>query len=118
MAANNANISLADVLADGLDASETNTLLNQMVGYMYDLTVEANGNLVVQQQLAKVFGLTASDLKAATNLIYEYNGKSGQMKTIYNQGTGDTYNQMLGELFARADSMYSRTSLGEMLTNI
>ena len=118
MAANNANISIADALADGLDASETNVLLNQMVGYMYDLTQEANGNLVVQQQLAKVFGLAASDLKAATNLIYEYNDKTGQMKTIYNKGTGDTYNQMLSELFAGANQMYARTSLGEMLTNM
>jgi hypothetical protein len=40
------------------------------------------------------------------------------MKTIYNKGTGDTYNQMLGELFAGANQMYARTSLGEMLTNI
>jgi hypothetical protein len=98
MAANNGNLSIADILADGLDASETNVLLNQMVGYMHDLVVEANGNKVVQQQLAKVFGLTASDLRAAENLVYQYNGQKGQMKTIFNTGTGDLYNTALAEV--------------------
>lgn len=124
MAANTGNLSIADILADGLDASETNVLLNQMVSYMHDLVVEANGNKVVQQQLAKVFGLTASDLKAATNLTWGSGSASGVysngglMKQIFNTGTGDTYNAMLGELFSRADTMYQRTSVGEMLTNI
>lgn len=120
MAANNGNLSIADILADGLNASETNVLLNQMVGYMHDLVVEANGNKVVQQQLAKVFGLTASDLRAAENLIYKYNGQTGQMKTIFNTGTGKggAYNQALAEVWSRADSMFTRTSVGEMLTNI
>ena len=102
MAANNGNLSIADILADGLDASETNVLLNQMVGYMHDLVVEANGNKVVQQQLAKVFGLTAADLRAAQNLIYEYNGQKGQMASIFNTGGGsagyDIYNAGLKEL--------------------
>lgn len=122
MAANNGNLSIADILADGLDASETNVLLNQMVGYMHDLVVEANGNKVVQQQLAKVFGLTAADLRAAQNLIYEYNGQKGQMASIFNTGGGsagyDIYNAGLKELWGRADTMFLRTSVGEMLTNV
>lgn len=118
MAANNANLSISDILADGLDSSEVNVLLNQMVGYMYDLVTESNNNLVVQQQLAKVFGMTASDLRAATNLIYEYNGQSNQMKTLFNKGGTDIYNSMLSTLFNRADSMWKRTSFGEMLQNV
>lgn len=118
MAANNANLSISDILADGLDSSEVNVLLNQMVGYMYDLVTESNNNLVVQQQLAKVFGMTASDLRAATNLIYEYNGQSNQMKTLFNKGGTDIYNSMLSTLFNRADSMWERTSFGEMLQNV
>ena len=44
MAANNSNLSLEKILANGLDASETNVLLNNVVGYMNTLVDEANGN--------------------------------------------------------------------------
>lgn len=116
MAANSANLSLSDILAEGLDSSDTNKLLKAMVEYMSTLVDESNSNLVVQQQLANVFGLTASDLKAATNLTSEYLGKTGYMDSLSSY-TG-SYNSMLNKLVNMADSMYARTSLGEMLTNV
>lgn len=116
MAANNANLSIADILADGLDASETNTLLAEVVKYMGDLVDEANGNKVVQQQLANVFGLTASDLKAATNILSDTTYSGGTIESI--SELDGTYAGMIGKLYEMAGTMYYKMSLGEMLTNV
>ena len=116
MAANNANLSIADILADGLDSSETNTLLAEVVKYMGDLVDEANGNKVVQQQLANVFGLTASDLKAATNILSDTTYSGGTIASI--SELNGTYAGMIGKLYEMAGTMYEKMSLGEMLTNV
>jgi hypothetical protein len=68
MAANQAGLSIADILAEGLDASNTNKLLRAMVDYLSGIYNSSTDSRVVQQQIANVFGLTASDLKALTNL--------------------------------------------------
>lgn len=116
MAANNAGLSISDILADGLDSSETNSLMQSMVEYMAELVEEANGSLVVQQQLAKVYGLTASDLKAATNLTGEYLGKTGYVSAL--SSYAGSYGSMVSNLVDMANSMYGRTSVGEMLSNV
>ena len=54
MAANNAGLSLADILQKGLDESSTNTLMQAMVSYLSTIANETAGSRVVQQQLAKV----------------------------------------------------------------
>jgi hypothetical protein len=68
MAANNAGLSIADILTDGIDASDTNKLLQATVNYLAEIAESSKGNNVVQQQLASVFGVKASDLRAAVNL--------------------------------------------------
>ena len=108
MAANRAGLSVADMLANGLDSSETNTLLQSAVNYLGGLYKESKGSNVIAQQLAGVFGLTASDLKAAANL-------AGSTSAIARQNLN--YGGMLGRLNQMAGSMYSRTSLGERLSN-
>lgn len=111
MAANDAGLSIADILTDGINASDTNKLLRAAVKYLGDLADSSKDNQVVQQQLAGVFGVKASDLKAATNLVLP-----GSTDDIYNNSM--TYNSMVKNLISMASSMHERTSMAEMMTNI
>ena len=111
MAANEANLSIADILTNGLDSSKTNKLLEAAVNYLAELAESSDDNQVVQQQLANVFGVKASDLKAATNLTVQ-----NSVSSIYEETK--TYNDMLSQLYMMADSMGSRTSRAEKLTNL
>jgi ribosomal protein S27AE len=109
MAANEAGMSIADILQDGLNADETNTLMQAMVNYLAEIAETSSDSRVVQQQLANVFGVKASDLRAATNL-------ASSLKDVSKQDL--TYSGMLGQLNKMANSMLLRTSTGEMLTNV
>ena len=119
MAANEAGLSIADMLAKGLDAETTNQLLEAMVTYLSKLYAESKDSKVVQQQIASVYGLTASDLKSITNLLTEESAARGQtsetMKAI--AGLQASYSDMYGQFESMANSMYKRTSIGEMMTN-
>ena len=110
MAANNANLSISDLLAKGLDESSTNQLMQAMVNYLASLYGASKDNLVVQQQLAKVYGMTAADLKAATNIA-----DKTSISNIYSNYLG--YGEALNQLSSMANSMYSRTSVGELIGN-
>ena len=109
MAANNAGLSLADILQKGLDESSTNTLMQAMVSYLSTIANETAGSRVVQQQLAKVYGLSAADLKAATNLRGSFGAISG---------SSSNYNQSLLRLYAMTGTMGARTGAGELLSNL
>jgi len=109
MAANKANLSLADMLANGLNDSDTNRLLDAMVDYLAQIANDSKNSRVVQQQIANVYGLTASDLKAATTLSKSRKAVAGEYLS---------YNGALAQLTSMASSMYSRTSIGEMMTNV
>lgn len=111
MAANKAGLPIADLLTNGVDAQETNKLLQSVIDYLADLADSSADNMVVQQQLAKVFGVKASDLRAATNLT-----SRGALNSIY--GNSMTYDSMLNRLFSMAGSMASRTSMAEMMSNV
>lgn len=111
MAANQGGQSISDLLAKGLDESSTNILLHNMVNYLAGLYNSSKDNLVVQQQLAKVYGMTAADLKAAANMA-----TGTTMSNVYTSYLG--YGEALGQLSNMANSMYSRTSIGEMMGNV
>jgi hypothetical protein len=115
MAANNAGIPISEILAKGLDADKTNQLLQATVNYLAEIAESSKDNNVVQQQLADVFGVRASDLKAAINLKSSKNGKNS-IDTIFSNNK--TYDNMLNQLNNMAGSMFMRTSIGEMMTNI
>lgn len=110
MAANDAGLSIADVLTGGLNSADTNKLLQAAVNYLAELSDSAKDNKVVQQQLADVFGVKASDLRAATNLVLP-----GTTNDIF--GNNMTYGNMISQLSKMAGSMGSRTSMAEMMTN-
>lgn len=109
MAANKANLSIAEILEDGLDDSETNALMTAMVEYLSGIYNETKDNKVVAQQFANVYGLTASDLKAAANL-------ASSTENIYKNNLN--YGGMMTQLNSMANTMHQRTSLGTMVNNI
>ena len=116
MAANASGKSIAEILAKGLDANETNSLLQATVNYLADIAESTKGNNVVQQQIAGVFGVKASDLRAATNLRSDPKDHKNSIGDIYSENL--TYSNMLNQLFGMAGSMYARTSIAEMMNNI
>jgi hypothetical protein len=111
MAASNAGLSIADILTNGLTSEDTNDLLNAIVEYLAKLAKDSSDNKVVQQQLANVFGVKASDLKAATNLVIP-----GSLSAI--AGHNLSYGNMIAQLNEMVGSMHTRTSLAEMMTNV
>ena len=108
MAANQAGLSVADILNNGLDSQTTNELMNSMVDYLAKIAKDAGDSKVIQQQMASVYGMTASDLKAAANL-------SSSRKAVARDGL--TYSGAINNLYSMANSMYARTSIGEMMAN-
>ena len=116
MAANESGKSIAEILTKGLNADETNDLLQSTVNYLADIAEATQGNNVVQQQMASVFGVKASDLRAATNL--RSSAKEGKNSIGDIHGENLKYNNMLNQLYKMAGSMYARTSIGEMMQNV
>ena len=111
MAANEAGKSISEILTTGLNAEETNNLLQATVNYLAELAESSKDSRVIQQQLAGVFGVKASDLKAATNLA-----TGSTSSDIYGQQL--SYDNMLGQLNMMAGTMYQRTGIGEMIQNV
>lgn len=111
MAANEAGISISEVLSNGLGNSKTNILLESVVNYLAKLYNSTSDSKLLAQQIANVYGVTASDLKAAATLATTGGGLSAVA------GTGLTYSGMLSQLSKMANSMYARTSIGELMTN-
>ena len=109
MAANNANLSIADLLAKGMDESSTNQLMQAMVDYLAKLYNESKDSRVVQQQIANVYGLSASDLKAAASL-------SRSTGVISNNFVN--YNTGISTLAALSATMGNRIGMGEQMKNV
>lgn len=109
MAANQAGLNMSDILNEGLDETTTNTLMNSMVDYLAKIYGDAGNSKVIQQQIANVYGLSASDLKAAVNL-------SKSRAVVARDGLD--YSSAMGRLYSMASSMGSRTSTGEFLSNM
>ena len=106
MAASRANTSLGDMFREGLDESNTNKLMQAMVEYLAEL---ASDNRVVQSSLASAFGVAASDIKAASNLL--------SSTDIISKSALD-YGGAMESLYGMADTMWQRNSLGKMMSNM
>lgn len=108
MAANQAGLSISDIMSNGLTANTTNQLMQSMVNYLAGLYEQAGDSKVIQQQIAEVYGMSASDLKAAVNL-------ASSAVTVAKDGL--TYAGAISRLTSMANTLQQRTSLGEMLSN-
>ena len=109
MAANEAGMSIADILQDGLKADETNRLMQAMVNYLAEIAETSSDSKVVQQQLANVYGMKASDLRAATNL-------STSLKDVAKEDK--SYFGMMLQLNNMMNTLGLRTSMGEGISNM
>lgn len=109
MAANRAGIPITDALHGNLGADGVNALLGSVVDYMSELYDSSGGNNLLATEYGKVFGISAADLKAAKNLDIS---------------TGDiyannlSYGGMMARLTEMANSIYKRTSAGELVSNV
>jgi len=110
MAANEASLPIAEILAEGLTPDETNKLMKSMVEYLGRIYDETKGSNVLAQQYANVFGVTASDLRAAANLL----------NTGFDKLSGElvTYSDMEARLKSMSNSMWLRSSQSELMTNL
>ena len=101
------NLNYADMLAQGLDSSQTNELLKSVVQYMQEIA--STNNKVVQSQYANLFGITLSDMTAAKNL-------RGSLDDIANSTLN--YAGAINELTSSMSSMGSRMSVATMMDNV
>lgn len=110
MAANEASIPIAEILEKGLTADQTDRLMESMVNYLSGIYEETKGSNVLAQQYGNVFGVTAADLKAVSNL-------GADTISVIAKHDRD-YSQMLKQLENMANTMILRTSTGELFDNI
>ena len=107
MAASRAGLSYSDLLTKGINDSQINALMENMVEYLKSI---ADSNKVVQTQLAGVYGLKTSDIQAASNL-------SGvDITNIY--GNSLDYGGGINALNKMARTVWQRISVGEMMNNV
>ena len=68
MAASRAGLSYADLLTNGLDANKSNQLLTSMFTYLANMSNMGGGSNVAMHEIAKIFGVNVSDIRAAQNM--------------------------------------------------
>ena len=109
MSANRANLSYADLLTGGLNASNTNRLLEAMVEYLKEIAENAD-NQVVKGAYGSIFNLSLSDLKAISNIT------ESEISTL--AGNNLSYTSMNSELRNQFIQLPMRMSMPEFLGNI
>ena len=107
MAASRAGLDIGDILNTGLSAEITDTLLNSLASYMVEIG-ETTSN-VVRSQLAQTFGLSVSDIQAATQLSSSFSDIQGKFLTY-----GDMYN----ELYSQMMYLPQRINMASMIDTI
>lgn len=108
MSASNIGKNIGEILNKGLDADTTNSLLKSMVEYLK--TIAGDGTNVTKAELAKVFGVSISDLIAVAQM------DQAAINTI----TDDllTYGGMYGELRDQFNKLPSRMGISNILENL
>ena len=107
IAASRSGLDIGNLLNNGLNASNTNTLLNAIANYMVE--IGSNKNNVVRSSLAQTFGLNISDIRAAQQL-------SGRFKNINNNML--SFGGMYGALNNQMLALPGRMSMAEMVENL
>ena len=92
MSANRAGISYGSMLTGGLQATETNDLLEEMVKYLQDIASQENQ--VVKSAYANMFGLSLADLRAISSLSKADIENISQSSMNYNLATKELESQM------------------------
>lgn len=108
MAANQSGMSYADILTQGLNAESVNSLLSNIVAYWSSIANQ--GNQVVKNKYAELFGLSMTDMTAIRNIT------QNDLTTIYNKDL--SYTQMNTELINQLAQIPGRMHTSEMLSNV
>lgn len=108
MAASKAGLDYSSILTRGLNAYNTNTLLNAVVSYMQE--IGGGGSNVVKSQYAQTFGVSVSDLTAASNLQIK------DLETINKNMM--SYSGAVAELGYQLNQIGSRVSLPAQIQNL
>lgn len=109
MAAANANMEYSEILLNGLDANNTNKLLESVIVYLKEIA-DNSENQVVKSAYGDIFNLSHSDMRALSNLTQaEISSLSGNMMS---------YNDMQSELSTQFKQLKNRTSIATMMTNV
>ena len=106
MSASKAGLSYADMLSNGLDESNVNKLLKAMVEYLQEIA--SNENKVVKSQYASLFGLSMSDLAAASNI----SNTSAVLEATMSSADA------LSELAGQFNELGNRMSIGQRMSNM
>lgn len=109
LASSNAGLEYSDLLLHGLNASNTNKLLQGMVGYLKTIA-DNSENQVVKAAYGEVLNLSMSDMTALSNLT------ATDIKNI--AGNTLSYSRMESETSMQMLSLITRTSLASMLDNL
>lgn len=104
MAMNKAGLNYGSLLQTGLNANNTNSLLEAVVDYLQDISETQNN--VVKSGYANIFGVKVSDLTAVKNL---------NASTI--AGSYQSYAGSVAELANSLGTIGDRLTLSEMLSN-
>ena len=108
MAAKRQNLSYAEMLTNGIDSTEVNSLMAGIVGYIQEIAQGSNN--VVKKQYAQLFGMTMSDMRAFSNLSDDI------INSLYK--TAMTYQDTLTELNDQLNQVSSRMHLSEKIQNV
>lgn len=109
LAASEANLEYSELLLNGLNADNTNKLLEHVVKYLKKIA-EDSENQVVRQAYGDIFNLTASDMMAIKNIT------ASEIQTLANNKL--SYSSMETETDMQLLQVILRTSLGSMLDNV
>ena len=106
-ASKSGTLSYSDILTNGLSATDADTLMNALVQYLAE--VNTSGSNVVKSQLASTFGVSYSDLQAASTL-------SADASKVY--GNTMSYSDMYNELALQLAMTPSRLTTSQMLDTL
>lgn len=109
MSASKAGLEYSDLLLNGLNADNTNALLESMVTYLKEIA-ENSDSQVVRSAYGDIFNMSLSDMKAISNLT------SGDIASISSNML--SYSGMNSELSNQLNLVSTRTSLSEKLNNL
>ena len=104
-ASRTSNVDYAEALTEGLNASQLNSLMKSMVGYLKEIAQDSATNRVVLSAYGDIFGMSISDFQSIQNLT------EGDISEIANATMG--YTGAIKELYSQLREVKERTSLGE-----
>ena len=108
-ASRNPNLDYSELLSGGLTSTSANQLLGSVVSYLQEIGSGATSNVVLSE-MAKIFGVSVSDLVAARNIDYSTSKALLGNKLSY-YGMYQTLEEGMGNYF-------TRTGLPAVLENL